>query len=254
MPSRMRAPLLAVVAVVVGLAAAPAAQAATAFEEVLKDYKGDANINPCKHSDKTLSEATGQVPNDIEQYAPDFPEALGNAISARAQGACEGKDAGGADEGSGGGGSSGSGGSSGGGGSGSGGSSGSGSGSSGGSAAPAPSGGSGAATPPGGSPGAAPPPLPTPAPPPSGVSNAPSANQVPVPTRPASSQSIPPVPIALLVILAGLVVLGGLFFTTTRWLGLDGDRIAGARHTWGEAGYRAGATWADFRDWLRVGR
>jgi len=250
MPSRMRAPLLAVVAVVAGLAAAPAAQAATAFEEVLKDYKGDANINPCKHSDKTLSEATGQVPNDIEQYAPDFPEALGNAIAARAQGACEGKDAGGADEGSGGGGSSGSGGS------GSGGSSGSGSGSagSGGGGAPAPSGGSGAATPPGGSPGAAPPPLATPAPPPSGVSNAPSSKQVPVPTRPASSKSIPPVPIALLVILAGLLLLGGLLFLVTRWLGLDGQRIAGARHTWGEAGYRTGATWADFRDWLRVGR
>jgi hypothetical protein len=243
----MRAPLLAVVAVVVGLAAAPAAQAATAFEEVLKDYKGDANINPCKHSEETLSKAAGQVPNDIEQYAPDFPEALGNAIAARAQGACDGKDAGGADEGSGGGGSSGSGGSSGGGGSGSGGSSGSGSGSAG-------SGGGGAATPPGGSPGAAPPPLATPAPPPSGVSNAPSSKQVPVPTRPASSKSIPPVPIALLVILAGLLLLGGLLFLVTRWLGLDGHRIAGARHTWGEAGYRTGATWADFRDWLRVGR
>ena len=244
MPSRMRAPLLAVVAVVVGLAAAPAAQAATAFEDVLKDYKGDANINPCKHSEETLSKAAGQVPNDIEQYAPDFPEALGNAIAARAQGACDGKDAGGSDESSGGGGSNG-------GGSGSGGSSGGGSG---GGGAPAPPGGSGAATPPGGSPGAASPPPATPAPPPSGVSNAPSSKQVPVPTRPASSKSIPPVPIALLVILAGLLLLGGLLFLVTRWLGLDGHRIAGARHTWGEAGYRTGATWADFRDWLRVGR
>ena len=246
MPSRMRAPLLAVLALVFALAAAPAAHAAEAFDQILEDYKGDANIDPCKHSDKTLRDAAGQVPNDIEQYAPDFPEALGNAIAARAQGACEGKKgAGGSDSGSSGGGSSAGG--SGGGGSGSGGSGGGGSGGK----APAPSG--GGSTPQGGSPGAAPPAL-TPAPPPSGVSNAPNAKQVPVPTRPASSESIPPAPIALLVILAALLVLGGLLLAVTRWLGLDGHRIAGARHTWGEAGFRVGATWADFRDWLRVGR
>jgi len=226
MRSRMSAPFLAVVALAIGLAAAPAAQAGDAFDEILKDYRGDANIDPCKHSDKTLSDAAGQVPNDIEQYAPDFPEALGNAIAARAQGACEGKK-GGSGSGEGGGGSGG--------------------------AKPAPPGG-GATTPQGGSPGGAPPPVLTPAPPPSGVSNAPSAKQVPVPTRPAASQSTPPVPVALLVVLAGLLVLGGLLFAMTRWLGLDGPRIAGARHTWGEAGFRAGATWADFRDWLRVGR
>ncbi|MGI8593912.1 MAG: hypothetical protein ACR2ML_06025 [Solirubrobacteraceae bacterium] len=226
MPSRMSAPFLAVVALVIGLAAAPAAQAAAAFDEVLNDYRDDAKIDPCKHSDQTLSDAAGQVPADIEQTAPDFPEALGNAIAARAQGACEGKE-GGSGSKEGGGGSGGS--------------------------KPAPSGGGKPAPSGGGSAGAASP-APTPASPPSGASNPPGANQAPVPTRPAASESDPPVPLSLLVILAGLLVLGGLLFAVRRWLGLDGHRIARARHTWGEAGFRAGGTWADFRDWLRVGR
>ncbi len=86
----MKRGALAIIAMLVVIAPS-AAWAGDAFEEVLKDYKGDANISPCKHSEKTLRDAAEQVPNDIEQFVPDFPEALGNAIAARAQGACEGK-------------------------------------------------------------------------------------------------------------------------------------------------------------------
>lgn len=80
----------AVIAMLV-LIAPSAAWAGKAFDEVLKDYRGDANINACKHSEKTLRKAQQETPNDIKEFAPDFTQALGNAISARAQGACEGK-------------------------------------------------------------------------------------------------------------------------------------------------------------------
>ncbi len=68
--------------------AAAVASSASALEEVVKDYQGDANINPCKHTLRTLREAQQETPDDIEQFAPDFPEALSNAIAAREQGAC----------------------------------------------------------------------------------------------------------------------------------------------------------------------
>jgi hypothetical protein len=32
------------------------------------------------------------------------------------------------------------------------------------------------------------------------------------------------------------------------------ERLARLRHTWGEAAYRSGGAWADFKDWVRLGR
>src|SRR5215203_4471682 len=105
---KRRTRIVAALLLVLGLAfaAAPAAHAASAFEQVLSDYQKDGKIDPCAHSEDTLRDAAGQIPNDIEQYAPDFPTALQDAIDARTQGKCAGS----------GGGSGGSGGSSGGGG------------------------------------------------------------------------------------------------------------------------------------------
>jgi len=37
-------------------------------------------------------------------------------------------------------------------------------------------------------------------------------------------------------------------------LGWGDERLAGSRHTWAEARYRAGGMWSDFTDWLRLGR
>jgi hypothetical protein len=54
----------------------------------------------------------------------------------------------------------------------------------------------------------------------------------------------------LLVALALVVVLATVAGLAVRRFGW----APGARHAWGEAGFRAGATWGDFVDWLRLGR
>ncbi|HVS27947.1 MAG TPA: hypothetical protein VHE14_00225 [Solirubrobacteraceae bacterium] len=69
--------------------AVPSAAAANAFSKVLKDYQVAGKIDPCKHSDKELREAQREVPNDIQQYAPDLPAALAAALAARARGDCD---------------------------------------------------------------------------------------------------------------------------------------------------------------------
>ena len=39
-----------------------------------------------------------------------------------------------------------------------------------------------------------------------------------------------------------------------RRFGWGEQRLAGARHAIGEAGFRTGGTWQDFSDWVRLGR
>ena len=71
------------------LLAAPATAPADAFDDVFADYQKDGRISACRHSDKALRDARKQIPNDIEQYAPDFPDALDEALERRARGECE---------------------------------------------------------------------------------------------------------------------------------------------------------------------
>src|SRR5215213_5074739 len=80
-----------------GLSLLPAssALAGSAFDEVLKDYQSDAKIDACSHSAKTLRDAQRQIPNDMDQYPPDFPEALSKALRERASGPCAKSNAGG---------------------------------------------------------------------------------------------------------------------------------------------------------------
>jgi hypothetical protein len=64
------------------------------------------------------------------------------------------------------------------------------------------------------------------------------------------------VPIALLV-LAGVLALAALLallYAALSRLGWGERRLAGVRRAWDEALFRAGGTWGDFADWLRVGR
>src|SRR3954469_14451565 len=98
---RRRTRILTALLLVLGLAfaAAPAAHAASAFEQVLSDYQKDGKIDPCAHTENELRDAAGQIPNDIEQYAPDFPTALQDAIDARTQGKCANKSGGGGSSG-----------------------------------------------------------------------------------------------------------------------------------------------------------
>src|SRR5690242_13668237 len=62
---------------------------ADAFDRIFKEYQSTGSINACHFSEAELKEAKGEVPNDIEAYAPDFPNALEGALEQRAGGACQ---------------------------------------------------------------------------------------------------------------------------------------------------------------------
>src|SRR3954451_19101508 len=82
-------PIRAILLIVAALAViVPSAQAA-GFDAIFKDFKADGQISPCKYTAAELKRAKKDVPPDIEQYAPDFPDALQAAIEARARGQCD---------------------------------------------------------------------------------------------------------------------------------------------------------------------
>lgn len=62
------------------------------------------------------------------------------------------------------------------------------------------------------------------------------------------------------VLLIALIALGALLLAalavwgTARNRGWDPAWVARMRHAWGEAGFRTTSTWAEFTDWLRLGR
>jgi len=212
-------------------AAAPAAHAqeSTAKDKlaylVFADYAKDGTIDPCAFSTEQLKAALGAITPDIRQYASDFPGAIKAAIAARARGACGGG-AGGSPEGG---------------------------------AGTAIPGGGGAATQ---SPTAAatrvPADVPTrtvvPEPPgPAGDASQPTS-AVAVGGAAASLRNGPPAPLIGLGVLAVLLAFTALLLFAMRRLGFGEGRLAPVYHSWREAGWRAGGVWADFRDWLRVGR
>lgn len=71
---------------------------------------------------------------------------------------------------------------------------------------------------------------------------------------PASTGGDDDGPAALLIGLAVLLGLGALavaLWGVSRLTAWEPGWLAPVRHSLGEAGYRAGATWAEFRDWAR---
>ena len=54
--------------------------------------------------------------------------------------------------------------------------------------------------------------------------------------------------------LAAAVLLALAIFGAARWWGYEPSWVARARHATGEAGWRTSAAWAEFTDWLRLGR
>jgi hypothetical protein len=221
----LRALLIAALVLAV---AAPAALADD-FDKVFKDFSADGRIDPCKHSAAQLQRARKGVPPDIEQYAPDFPDALDQAIEARARGKCDKK-----------------------------------------AKTPAPAPAQANTTGPVGAPkastgtttgatgpttaaAAAPPPAPTANSAPAG---APDDNAI---ARAADARndgggSDVPAPLIGLAVLAGLLAVAGLAIGLARWRAWEPPWALRARHAAGEAGWRASATWAEFSDWLRLGR
>jgi len=205
------------------LAVAPAAQA-KAFKDVFAAYRHSRQVDPCAWSAAQLSDAKRQVPNDIDQYAPDFPQALDDAIAKRAAGACAKQ------------------------------------------AAAATS--TAAATPPPTTSGPTAttgvPPGSTPAPSSGQQAPQPAATSKPAPavadnavlaaSKQTSSDAGVPAPLVALAVIALLMMLAALLYALARWWAWEPDWLVRARHAGAEAGWRASGSWAEFMDWVRLGR
>lgn len=101
-----------------------------------------------------------------------------------------------------------------------------------------------------------PPPLPAVTAPPPSPPVGTAVPGTPVPSRVAGAATDGGIP-APLWVLAGLAVLAAvaaLSILVARTVGWAPAWAPGARHAWGEAGFRAGSRWADFRDFLRARR
>jgi cobalamin biosynthesis Mg chelatase CobN len=222
-------------ACLVALVLAPPAFAGAAYDRVFRDYQGDGKIDACKHSEGDLRQAKDEVPNDIEQYAPDFPAALDDALEQRARGACD--DDKQADS------------------------------QSGGAAAPTsttanPNGGAAPAngtapdtapatptTPAAGAPGTAPAPPGTANP----AATASDGKIVNAANRESDKGGDAPAPLIVLAIVGALALLLLAAWALARWLAYEPRWWPGARHSLQEAGWHAGGAWENFTDWLRRG-
>jgi hypothetical protein len=237
------------------LLAAPSAMAAGDLERdaqrVYDDYRSDGRIEPCRHTVGVYRETLKQIDDALEEESPAFKPATEAALEAREHKSCNGEDP--ASAGSGSPGST------------------AGPGTSPGSAAPEVSAGDGAIAPADGAAPVAPTDQSagdggaTPAAP-----AEPSTGGAPAPVVPAAPAA-PPVgsveqvlvnrpyngtPLGLLIAAALLVaaLLAWLAALAARRFGWAEERLAGTRHAWAEAAFRAGGTWGDFLDWVRLGR
>jgi hypothetical protein len=99
-------------------------------------------------------------------------------------------------------------------------------------------------------------------PPAGAVTPVPSATPVPTapPVAPAAQAATPAPPVVthtghrsvlLPAVLIALALAGAAVLAVST---LAGRRSPGVRHAWREAAFRTRGTWADFSDWLRLGR
>jgi hypothetical protein len=232
MLGRRTAVLLAALALLALLAIpALAATLPPEVQSVVDDFRNDGTITPCKHTVQALEETTKLKPADVAQVSPDFLPAVSAALEARQHDDC-------------------------------------GAGKGGSSAAVAASRPTPTAAP---STGASP--STTAAP---GASASPTAGAsptatptvtavptaTPVPTAAPAQAAVTtasghdPFPVGLWILLALLALTAVLWLVALAVgrLGWGEERLAGSRHAWAEARYRAGGVWSDFTDWLRLGR
>jgi hypothetical protein len=223
--TRRTLPIL--LAVVVSLVFTAPAMGRNLYKQILEDYLRSGNtITACKFTTSELKQAKNAIPADLRQYGAAIIAALDDAIAARAQGTCDKKKQN--------------------------------------------------ATPPAVATQTAPPVAPpgtgapqqavTPGvPPPAQAPPTPTAEPSPA-TAIAGDDSIalashvtgaagdPPAPVLLLAILAGLLALGALAFALVRWFAWEPAWSVRFRHAAGEAGWRASSTFAEFTDFVRLGR
>ena len=205
--------------------AMPAAALANAYDDTLRDYRTTGAVDGCKYTAEQLAQAKAQTPKNIKDVAPGYPAQLDVAAAKRAKGCTKAEEkaastttsAAGATTGT----------------------TGTGTTATGTATQPpatttiAPNATTTAATPA---------PAPTPAP-------AAAATQ----TAPTSTSSHKGARLALIVVAALLLMLLALW-AFARWWAWEPHWLARWRHATAEAGWRASAAWAEFTDWLRLGR
>jgi hypothetical protein len=233
---RLTGALVAAFALLLASSAFAANGLSPAAQKVLDDYRSDAAIEPCDHSVKTYRKTLKEITPQIEEESPAFRPAVEAALKDRTNSkrGCVSPGAGQQDQGGG---------------------------------EPAPT---TPATPPATNqpaqpapvpvlpakpapvqppaqtPGATPTPTPTVAPAPPVTSSAPAPASAPVLVDHPHEGT----PVGLWIAL-GLLALS-LLLALAAFALRDSERFAGARHAWGEAAFRAGGTWGDFRDWVRA--
>jgi hypothetical protein len=217
--------MLAALPVAALLALPPVAHAGSAFDQVFKNFEQNGGaINPCTLSDATLKAALGQIPNDLQQYAPDIQHAIKQALAARASGACNHVTQTAP-------------------------------------VAPPPAITTTTTTPapPTGGQTIAPP-RPVyrvqvpPGPPTSIHATSDTGTVYPAETVAAHTSAGPPAVLVILGALAlALALLAGSLFGA-RAMGLEPRWSLGLRHAFAEAGYRTAGVWSEFADWVRFGR
>jgi hypothetical protein len=207
----------------------PAAALADAYDDTLREYRTTGAVNGCGFTAAQLAEAKAQTPKNIKDIAPGYPAQLAVAAAKRAKGCTKAEEkaaktttaAAGATTGTTGTGTT----------------------------APGTTA-TGAATQPPATTTIAPnatTTAATPAPVP-----APAATTAPAPAT-GSTASHEGARLALIVIGALLVMLLALW-AFARWWAWEPHWLARWRHATAEAGWRASAAWAEFTDWLRLGR
>ena len=214
-----------------------ATASANLLDVIAADYTDDGKINPCKYTEQQLKTLKGLIPNDLAAYDAGFAPAIDDALARRAEGACNKSKA--KSDGAG--------------------------------AAAAPAGG-GATAPPSSSGGAAtgtgapatgttapgtpavaqPPPTPTAQP--TAAPAVAARDSIGIAARTTDPATDAPFPVLALAILAGLTALAALVVAAARWRGWEPAWADGLRHAAGEAGWRASSTWAEFTDFVRLGR
>jgi cobalamin biosynthesis Mg chelatase CobN len=210
----------------------PAAALANDYDDTLKEYRTTGAVNGCKYTAAQLAQAKAQTPKNIKDVAPGYPAQLAVAAAKRAKGCSKAEEkaaststsAAGATTGAG---TTGSGAT-----------------------------GTGATTQPPATTTVAPDATPTaattapaPAPAPAPAATPAAAAQ----TTPQSTSSHKGARLALIVVGALLVMLLALW-AFARWWAWEPHWLARWRHATAEAGWRASAAWAEFTDWLRLGR
>jgi len=207
----------------------PAAALANAYDDTLREYRTTGAVNGCGYTSAELAQAKTQTPQNIKDVAPGYPAQLAVAAAKRAKGCTKAEEkaantttsAAGATTGTTGTGTT----------------------------APSTTGTATATQPPATTTIApnATTTAATPAPAP-----APATTAAPAPAT-QSTASHRGARLALIVVGALLVMLLALW-AFARWWAWEPHWLARWRHATAEAGWRASAAWAEFTDWLRLGR